>query len=400
MSDFRQNFLAESINKLKILQAQLAEDFAEDSRREVFRTIHTVKGGAQTFGLSAAAKIADNHESILANGAPQSDENLLLEGIAHLMKLLGENENETPDDFIEKLQTAVRTKTGTDILLTNIPQPVFEKFSMPERAATLSALREGKNIYCVEVGFEAADFADRYRNLRKVLAGKSEIIASLPSEKHASTGKIGFRIFLASREPAENLQILVKDFDAEVSSHACRERASDDLFEMLSHVAAHAADTAEKSGKEVHVSILANDAPLSADVTKALFDILLHLVRNAVDHAVEQSGKVEIRLFEMIDGLHLSVADDGRGIDLSAVRRRAVAKNLISDDDLLSDEETRELILAPELSTAAQVTEISGRGIGLDAVKTAVEKLNGKISVKSRNTNGTIFEIFLPREKI
>jgi sensor histidine kinase regulating citrate/malate metabolism len=282
-------------------------------------------------------------------------------------------------------------------LLTQIPQHAFDKFSQPERSATLAALREGQHIYCTEVVFEAANFADRYRNLRKVLSEKSEIIASLPSEKHRSANKIGFQIFLASREPVENLRALVKDFDAEISSHACTENASNDLFKMLSHAAVHAQKIAEKAGKEVRVSILANDAALSAETTRVLFDILLQLIRNSVDHAIEQSGTIEIRLFEAPEGLHLSVADDGRGIDLQKVRARAVAKNLISDDDLLDEQQTRALVFAPELSTAERVTETSGRGVGLDAVKAAVENLHGKISLQNRKTSGTIFEIFLPR---
>ena len=94
--------------------------------------------------------------------------------------------------------------------------------------------------------------------------------------------------------------------------------------------------------------------------------------------------------------MHLTFADDGNGVDLAAIRLRAVEKDLISDDDVLSDEQTLELIFAPELSTLETATEISGRGVGLDAVKDTVEKIYGKISVKSRKTLGTTFEIFLP----
>jgi chemotaxis protein histidine kinase CheA len=119
-----------------------------------------------------------------------------------------------------------------------------------------------------------------------------------------------------------------------------------------------------------------------------------------VDHAIEESGYIEIRFFDEPAGLYLSVADDGKGIDLQKVRARAVAKNLISDDDLLNETEMLELIFAPELSTAAVVSEISGRGVGLDAVKSAVEKMNGKISVRNRKSNGAIFEIFVPRENV
>ena len=94
--------------------------------------------------------------------------------------------------------------------------------------------------------------------------------------------------------------------------------------------------------------------------------------------------------------MHLTFADDGKGVDLAKLRSRAIEKNLISKDAVLSDEQILELIFAPEISTLETATEISGRGIGLDAVKNTVEKINGKISVKSRKTLGTTFEIFLP----
>lgn len=400
MNDFRQNFLAESINNLTILQKELTLDFTDNLRRDIFRTIHTIKGGAQTLGLQNAAEIAGELENVLSNSLHLTDKNLLVEGMEVLTNSLRQNDTGSYTDFIKKLQNANQKTAKSSILLAKIPSEVFKNFSEQERKATTSALREGKNIFCAEVGFEVSTFADRYRNLRKILCEKSEIIASLPSEKHKSAGKIGFRIFLASREPVEILQTAVKDFDAQLSSHACAENDSKDLYEMLSQIAAHGEDIAENIGKEINLTILSNDIRLSAGRTKAFFDILMHLVRNAVDHAIERNGTIEIRFFEEDEGLYLSVADDGKGIDLQKVRARAVEKNLISDDHFPNEQETLELIFAPELSTAETVSEISGRGVGLDAVKTAVEKMDGKISVRNRNAKGAIFEIFVPVEKL
>jgi chemotaxis protein histidine kinase CheA len=398
MSEFRQNFLAESIDNLTILQKQLAEDFTENLRREAFRTIHTIKGGAQTFGLEASAGLAEELENILSNRAASFDKKLLLEGLDFLKGSLRGSVVLTDTDFLEKLQNAGHREARSNVLLSNIPPEVFRNFSEQERAATVSALRDGKHIYCAEAGFALANFADEYRKLRKILSEKSDILASLPSEKYKSEGKIGFRIFLASREPAESLRKSVEGFMIEISSHACADNHSKDLYKMLSQIAAHGEKTAAKLGKQINITILSNDVRLSAGQTKAFFDILLHLVRNAADHAIEQSGNIEVRFFEEPEGLYLSVADDGCGIDLQKVRAVAVAKNLISDDDFLNEQEMLGLIFAPEFSTATALTEISGRGVGLDAVKNAVEKMNGKISVKKRKTNGTIFEIFVPRE--
>lgn len=402
MNDLRQHFLTESINNLTILQNKLADDFNENLRHEVFRTIHTIKGGLQTFGLKNPAKLAEELENILANHKifDTNHKNLLLEGLERLSNSLLSDEVNLFDDLIEKLQNENQTTAESKIFLTRIPPQVFKHLAQNEQNSVISALRQGKNILCAEIGFEASNFANEYRNLRNILSKKSEIIAVLPSAKFGSFGKIGFQLFLASNETNENLQQLGKTYSAEITSYVCAKNSSNDLFKMFSQVVAHGENVAKQLGKKVTITILSSETKLSADTTKNLFDILLQLVRNAVDHAIKKSGKIEIQLFDETDGLNLTFTDDGKGVDLAKLRTRAIAKNLISDDDVLNKQQTLELIFASELSTAETATEISGRGIGLDAVKDLVEKMNGKISVKSRKTLGTIFEIFLPRYEL
>ena len=129
-----------------------------------------------------------------------------------------------------------------------------------------------------------------------------------------------------------------------------------------------------------------------------IFDVLVHLIRNAVDHAVESAGKIKINLGTEENNLRLSVSDDGRGIDSEKIKAKAVEKYLVSAAENLTEQETLDLIFLPEFPTASKLTEISGRGIGLDAVKTAVEARGGKINVKSQSGKGTTFEIYLPKE--
>ncbi len=124
---------------------------------------------------------------------------------------------------------------------------------------------------------------------------------------------------------------------------------------------------------------------------------LLHLVRNAVDHAVETRGKIEITLETEPDGWRLKVSDDGRGIDAESIKAKAKEKNLLDGSGNLTDIELIELIFLPEFSTKTSLTEISGRGFGLDAVKSSVEKTGGTIKVESKRGKGATFEIFLPQ---
>ena len=236
--------------------------------------------------------------------------------------------------------------------------------------------------------------------MREILSEKGEIIAALPGGKFDNSGKIGFQIFFAAGESIENLQKNLKDFAVEISLHNCANDDSDGLYKVFSSIAAHGENIANAANKTVEISIIANDADVSGAMRKTIFDILLHLVRNAVDHAIAENGTIEIRVFREDDGWQISVADDGKGVNLEKIRARAIEKKLISPEDILDERQTLELIFASELSTAETVTEISGRGVGLDAVKNAVEKSNGKISVRRRKLKGTIFEIFLPDKEI
>ncbi len=166
---------------------------------------------------------------------------------------------------------------------------------------------------------------------------------------------------------------------------------------ILSKIVAHGENLAGKLDKEIDFEVCADEINLSAEKLKLVFDILLHLIRNAVDHAIEKKGEIQLGVKADENGQRLIVADNGSGIDLEKVKAKAIEKNLISADTVLTEQATLILIFQSEFSTSQGITEISGRGIGLDVVKDAVEKADGKISVKSQSGKGTTFEIFLPR---
>ncbi len=143
-------------------------------------------------------------------------------------------------------------------------------------------------------------------------------------------------------------------------------------------------------------------------IAEKLYDPLLHLVRNAFDHGIEsselrrQQGKPEIGLIE-ISAYHqgsqtvIAVQDDGQGLNLERVRQRAIEMHLISEaDEHLTEAELLEIMFAPGFSTSGKVTEISGRGMGLDIVRTQLQALNGSISVKSSPHQGTTFLLKIP----
>jgi len=163
-------------------------------------------------------------------------------------------------------------------------------------------------------------------------------------------------------------------------------------------------DAARAAGKEVELVVIGAAVEIDRSVLSQLSDPLLHLVRNAVDHGIEapgareragkpRAGRITLRAEPRGTGVEVTVDDDGRGIDLDAVRAQARQRGIAVTDDPAA---TARLVFLPGLSTADLVTELSGRGIGLDVVRHCVERLHGSIDVVSEPTRGTRFVLALP----
>ena len=168
-------------------------------------------------------------------------------------------------------------------------------------------------------------------------------------------------------------------------------------------------DLARRLEKEVDFEVQGAEVELDRTVIDALGDPLTHLVRNAVDHGLEpiaqrraagktERGKLVLSARRERDKVLVEVADDGRGFDVETLRQRALALGLVSAEKaaLLTEQESQELALLPGVSTRADATDVSGRGVGLDAVRAAVESLGGKLSLRSEKGAGTRFVLELP----
>ncbi len=166
-------------------------------------------------------------------------------------------------------------------------------------------------------------------------------------------------------------------------------------------------DLSRSLNKGMRLKIEGEDTELDKSVIEDLLDPLIHCVRNALDHGIEtpeerrESGKPEdatVALSASNEGnmIVIEIADDGRGIDVEAVRAKAVERGLLHPSKAISDLDAFNLIFAPGFSTAKQITNVSGRGVGLDVVKRQIEKLNGELSVWSVRGKGTRFTIKIP----
>lgn len=168
-------------------------------------------------------------------------------------------------------------------------------------------------------------------------------------------------------------------------------------------------DTARKLGKEVNLLLEGEDTEADKNVIEALADPLMHIVRNALDHGIEApdvrraagkpaAGTLTLRASQESDRVVIEIRDDGKGIDPQVVKRKAYEKGLIDEATLerITDQEAIQLIFAPGFSTAEAVTDLSGRGVGMDVVNAAVTKVNGSVALDSESGRGTRIRLSVP----
>lgn len=166
-------------------------------------------------------------------------------------------------------------------------------------------------------------------------------------------------------------------------------------------------DLSRDLNKKIDLQIEGEDTELDKSVVEDLLDPIMHCVRNSVDHGVEapdvraasgksEVGKVLLKASNEGNLIVIEISDDGAGINVEKVKNKAIQKGLIHPDKILADQEAYQLIFEPGFSTADKISNVSGRGVGLDVVKTMIEKLNGTVTVFSEHGKGTTFSIKLP----
>jgi two-component system chemotaxis sensor kinase CheA len=166
-------------------------------------------------------------------------------------------------------------------------------------------------------------------------------------------------------------------------------------------------DLSKSLNKKINLELEGEDTELDKSVIEDLLDPIMHSVRNCVDHGIEsaedriaagkpEEGTVTLKASSEGNMIIIEIIDDGKGIDVNAVKKKAIERGLIHPNKELTDPEAFNLIFEPGFSTAATITNISGRGVGLDVVRRQIEKLNGKVTVHSEKGKGTKFTIKLP----
>lgn len=166
-------------------------------------------------------------------------------------------------------------------------------------------------------------------------------------------------------------------------------------------------DTSRKAGKKAEVELVGEDTQLDKTIIEELTDPIMHMVRNSIDHGIEapadrrkagkpDSGTIQLKAYRQADHIQIEIADDGRGLNQEKILSKARERGVIAENAHLSDSEIFQLIFEPGFSTADKITDISGRGVGMDVVKKQIQKLRGKIEITSTPGKGTTFFLKLP----
>jgi two-component system chemotaxis sensor kinase CheA len=203
-------------------------------------------------------------------------------------------------------------------------------------------------------------------------------------------------------ESAELLLSLVED----IRDMALRLRmvAIGEVFSRFPRVVR---DVSKELGKDIELRIRGAEAELDKSMVDKIGDPLMHLIRNSMDHGIESAetrlargkparGTVELNAYHESGSINIEVRDDGAGLDRERILRKAVESGLVSADDKLSDQDIDRLILAPGFSTAEKVTNLSGRGVGMDVVRSNIEALRGTLDIESVPGQGTTMRLCLP----
>jgi two-component system chemotaxis sensor kinase CheA len=447
MDDLIKEFLVESIENLDRLDSELVKLETDPSSQEllssIFRTIHTIKGSCGFLGFSKLEKVAHVGESLLSrlrdgklSLTPEFTSGLLAM-VDAIRTMLGEIQtteqdgNETYPELIEtlnKLQNqgqepppkaaaeAPSKKKQSDSLIENsvrsVPPPPVPKQPeqtpsvRPEPPASSSAApgetpaaqhptddSRSRNAAAETIRVDV-HLLDRLMNLVGELVLTRNQITQF-SARQSDPNLVS---------PAQQLNLLTSELQEEVMR--TRMQPISNVFDKFPRVVR---DVATARGKQVLIEMEGKETELDRSLLEAIKDPLTHIVRNSVDHGIEMpdervahgkrpEGRLKLRACHEGGQVLVEISDDGAGIDTARVKSKAIERGVITAQQAtrMSEGELLNLVFLPGFSTAEKVTNLSGRGVGMDVVKTNIDRVNGTVDLQSYLGKGTTIKIKIP----
>ncbi|MCJ2014796.1 hybrid sensor histidine kinase/response regulator [Methylobacterium sp. J-076] len=462
MDDLLREFLTESAEHLDTVDTELVrfeqDPNNETILRNIFRLVHTIKGTCGFLGLPRLEALAHAAETLMGrfrDGMPVSSASvtLILATLDRLKAILadldatGTEPAGADSDLIEALEHMAEVGTGAAPAPVAPPVP---EIVLPEPVSR--ELKPGEiSLEDLEAAFLAAPGPDDFPDVpapapvaaapvptTKAEMGKPEVAkpeVHAPAEGEHGPAKV--QTIRVNVDTLEHLMTMVSELVLTRNQLLEIARRHEDSaykvpLQRLSHVTAElqegvmktrmqpignawqklprvVRDLSAELGKQIELVMQGAETELDRQVLEVIKDPLTHMVRNSADHGLESTaqrvaagkparGTIRLSAFHEGGTITIEIADDGKGLDLAAIRRKAVERNLASQADLdrMTDAQVAKFIFHAGFSTAAAVTSVSGRGVGMDVVKTNIETIGGVIDIATQAGRGTVFTIKIP----
>ncbi|MGA2185523.1 MAG: chemotaxis protein CheA [Bryobacteraceae bacterium] len=402
------DFMVEAREHLSNVESQLLAIEQDPSGtgplQSLFRSFHTIKGLAGFLEFHEVQEVCHDVETLLDRARNNELEitpeitDLLLESADYLTREIGRIEHcilgngtaapANPAALLEKVRAALEGRVAAE------PEPKPEAPAVITENAAGAACPESKQL--------------RGDRLVKVDTGKLDYLVDMVGELVVAQSLIrhdpAFKSTTDMRLQRNLLQLGRITDEVQRASMAMRMVPIGQLFQKMERLIR---DLSRKHGKKIELETQGRDIEMDRNMVEELGDPLMHMVRNAVDHGIETAAervasgkpptaKVRLRAQHQAGQVLITVSDDGRGIDRQRIFDKALRMGLVEPGATLSDHDVFHLIFEPGFSTAEKVTNLSGRGVGMDVVKKQIHKLRGRIEIASRPGEGTDFLLKLP----
>lgn len=433
LTDATREFLVECYENLDQMDGdllQLEQDpNANQLIRNVFRTIHTIKGGAGFLGLTQLESLAHTAEDLLGklrsgerrytkliNAALLATVDKCREGLA-LVEQQGNTSTLNPEAVMDQLRAAdcdeveapapasptaavreLPTESVASVPVQTAPAAVSPAAS-PAPASVAAAATESTTEKQSASAGESTIRVD-VELLDKLMTRVGELVLAR-NQILQHTSNLDDSNFAGT---AQRLNLITTELQESVMK--TRMQPIGNVWSKFPRVVR---DLSTQLGKQVRIEMEGKETELDKTIIESIKDPLTHLVRNSVDHGIESTevrlaagkpaeGCLILRAYHEGGQVNIEISDDGAGLNYERIRRKAVERGLVTAEAAarMSEREAAQLILLPGFSTAEKVTSVSGRGVGMDVVKTNIERIGGTLDLQSREGQGTTVKIKIP----
>jgi two-component system chemotaxis sensor kinase CheA len=427
------DILARVSERLKTIEENPSEA-GLDLLGDLYREMHSLKGGAGLVGLKSMAEVAHAIESCLdpiRQGSHQMNKaffDVLYKGVEIIELEIECLRGKMPRDQVEVMAGRI-VKT---LMLAAEQLPVRESAGQPEKSAEKST--EAPKTEPVKTAVAKSEPAKADAQTAKAAEKPADTTGSRAAESGEASAGASIRVPVSLLDSLMTLMgemVLVRNqviqysnrtedlsfqnlsqrlnvVTSEIQDQMMRTRMQP-IGNVLSKFHRVARDLSQELGKDIHLTVIGAETELDKSLLEAIKDPLTHIVRNSCDHGIEtiearraagkpDTGHVTIRSFHEGGQVVVEISDDGKGLNREALLKKGIERGLISESDAskMPDRDIFNLIFAPGFSTAQQITNVSGRGVGMDVVRTNIEKVGGVVDLSSVLGKGTTIRLRIP----